>query len=317
MEPFCKFRIGKITKGTPAESGGLLEGDRILSIGGVPVHFYQEYKAVADSFAGNTVSLLIDRHEKNGKYIPIVKLQMPVTSEGAIIGFEPDLQIHYDSVNYSLSQAIPKGFSVAFSLLINNIKAFGKIFSGDINLLKSISGPIGIAKIFGNTWDWLRFWRLVGFLSMILAFMNFLPIPALDGGHVMFLTLEIVSGHKPPDKFMETAQKVGLVLLFTLMLFIIFNDIFKEVFLVNSECQHHFQLTELQSREEISKNRNEANEEKLIYSDGYQSEVSSICSSIFISSSSFMLGRYNSNSTLRLSCLSASVRSSTMGILLP
>ena len=81
--------------------------------------------------------------------------------------------------------------------------------------------------MFGGTWNWLRFWTLTGLLSMVLAFMNFLPIPALDGGHVMFLTFEIVSGKKPSDKFLEGAQKVGMVLLLGLMVFVIFNDIIK------------------------------------------------------------------------------------------
>ena len=88
-------------------------------------------------------------------------------------------------------------------------------------------GPIGIARVFGGTWDWYRFWRLTGLLSMILAFMNFLPIPALDGGHVMFLSYEIVSGRSPGDKFMEIAQKAGMIFLLALMAFVIGNDIFK------------------------------------------------------------------------------------------
>ena len=85
-------------------------------------------------------------------------------------------------------------------------------------------GPLGIAKQFGGTLIWNRFWGLVGMLSMVLAFMNFLPIPALDGGHVLFLTWEMVTGRKPSDKFLENAQKVGMVILLSLMLFVIVND---------------------------------------------------------------------------------------------
>jgi regulator of sigma E protease len=146
------------------------------------------------------------------------------------MGFLRDAQIDYASEEYSLGESIPLGVKKAFNIVFLNIKAFGKIFSGDLDFSKSVSGPIGIAKTYWGDWNWLRFWHLVGLLSMILAFMNFLPIPALDGGHVMFLTFEIVSGQKPSDKFMETAQKVGMVLLLSLMVFIIFNDIIKEVF---------------------------------------------------------------------------------------
>ena len=101
----------------------------------------------------------------------------------------------------------PRGPEAAFDVVWINIRALGKIFTGEVSASKSISGPIGIAQIFGGEWDWLRFWRITGLLSMVLAFMNFLPIPALDGGHVVFLTYEMVSGRKPSDKFLEWGAK--------------------------------------------------------------------------------------------------------------
>jgi regulator of sigma E protease len=99
-----------------------------------------------------------------------------------------------------------------------------------VAVTKSLSGPIKIAQMFGGTWDWNKFWNMTGLLSMVLAFMNFLPIPALDGGHVVFLTFEIVSGKKPSDRFLENAQKVGMVILLSLMVFAVFNDIFQTIF---------------------------------------------------------------------------------------
>ncbi|MBS0000881.1 MAG: RIP metalloprotease RseP [Cyclobacteriaceae bacterium] len=223
IDPIFKFRIGEVVKGTGAASGGLQEGDRILSISGIPINFYYEFKTVVDTLEDQTVPVVVERDERT------LDLQIPVASDGTM-GFYPDPQINYATVQYNFGESIPKGIDKAFGIVFVNIKAFGKIFSGDLDFSKSVSGPIGIAKTFGGQWDWLRFWNLVGLLSMILAFMNFLPIPALDGGHVMFLTYEIVSGQKPSDKFMEAAQKVGMVLLLSLMVFIIFNDIFKEVF---------------------------------------------------------------------------------------
>ncbi len=223
IDHLYKFQVGEVQKGSGAESAGLLEGDQIVSVNGIKINYFQDFLAVMDSLRNNTVSTTVQR---NGN---IISLQIPVTEDGKM-GFIAMPDYNMATVKYSLAESIPMGVKRAFGIVFVNIKAFGKIFSGELNFSKNVSGPIGIAKIFGTTWNWLRFWNLVGLLSMILAFMNFLPIPALDGGHVMFLTFEIVSGHKPSDKFMETAQKVGMVLLLTLMVFIIFNDIFKEVF---------------------------------------------------------------------------------------
>jgi regulator of sigma E protease len=223
IDPIFKFRIGEVTKGTGADLGGLQEGDQIVNINGIPVDFYYEYDQMIDSLAGQTVQVTVVRNENR------VDLEIPVSSDGTM-GFYADSLIDYATIEYNLAESIPLGIEKAFNIVFVNIKAFGKIFSGDLDFSKSVSGPIGIAKTFGGQWNWLRFWNLVGLLSMILAFMNFLPIPALDGGHVMFLSYEIISGQKPSDKFMETAQKIGMVLLLSLMVFIIFNDIFKEVF---------------------------------------------------------------------------------------
>jgi regulator of sigma E protease len=159
----------------------------------------------------------------------LIPLSIRVSEEG-MLGFRPVSDLEYTHIRYGLMEAIPLGTEKAFSIVFINAKAFGKILTGQLDFRKSISGPIGIAKTFGDTWDWFRFWTLVGLLSMILAFMNFLPIPALDGGHVMFLTFEIVTGRKPSDKFLEVSQKVGMVILLSLMVFVIFNDIFKEIF---------------------------------------------------------------------------------------
>jgi len=133
-------------------------------------------------------------------------------------------------IEYSFLESIPLGTQRAFGFIGTQLKAFGKMFRGELNPAKSLSGPIGIARNFGDTWDSARFWTMTGLLSMVLAFMNFLPIPALDGGHVAFLIVEMISGRKPSDSFLENAQKVGLVLLLSLMVFVIGNDIFKLFF---------------------------------------------------------------------------------------
>ena len=151
--------------------------------------------------------------------------------EDAMIGFYHRRLITPSYTQYSFLQSIGEGSSRAFSAIYVNVKALGKIFRGEVSATKSLSGPIGIAQIFGGDWDWYRFWTLTGLLSMVLAFMNFLPIPALDGGHVMFLSYEIVSGRKPSDKFLIVSQKIGMIFLLGLMAFVILNDFFKLEFI--------------------------------------------------------------------------------------
>ena len=151
-------------------------------------------------------------------------------SEEGKLGFYAETLLSPSIVQYSLLESIPKGANIAFSVVYDNIKGFGKIFSGDVAADKALSGPIGIAKFFGGEWIWSKFWRITGLLSMVLAFMNLLPIPALDGGHVVFLVFEMVSGRAPSVKFLEIAQKVGMVILLGIMGFAIFNDIMKVVF---------------------------------------------------------------------------------------
>jgi len=148
-----------------------------------------------------------------------------VSDEGTI-GINVNPLIEPVKRKYGFGEAVTKGTERAFSVVIINAKALGKMFTGEVSA-KNVSGPIGMAKIYGNTWDWVKFWSITGLISMILAFMNLLPIPALDGGHVVFLLYEMISGRTPSDRFLENAQKVGMVILLALMVFAIGNDILK------------------------------------------------------------------------------------------
>ncbi|MDN4166279.1 RIP metalloprotease RseP [Cytophagales bacterium LB-30] len=220
IEPMYPFTIAQIAEGSNAEKGGLQVGDKVIRINGTPVNYYHEAKELTVSNAGKSIDVVVLRE---GNEVP---LNLEVTPEGTL-GYYPQMEMEVSRIQYSFLEALPKGTEMAFSIVWVNVKAFGKMFSGDISPSKSLSGPIGIAKIFGATWDWANFWRITGLLSMVLAFMNLLPIPALDGGHVVFLTYEIVSGRKPSDRFLENAQKVGMVLLLSLMVFAFYNDIAK------------------------------------------------------------------------------------------
>ena len=226
------FKVGRVLEGEPAEEAGLQKGDKIISVNGQPFTYFDEFQALLAKNSGKEVSLQVSRPADDSGEIPLeetINLTAAVDEEGKL-GFEALSLIDVAHTDYTFAQSVPLGTEQAFEAVWVNILAFGKIFKGELSASKSLSGPIGIAQIFGGTWDWVRFWGLTALLSMVLAFMNFLPIPALDGGHVMFLLYEMVSGRKPSDQFLEGAQKVGMVLLLSLMVFVIFNDIFKAIF---------------------------------------------------------------------------------------
>ncbi|MFY0625933.1 MAG: RIP metalloprotease RseP [Reichenbachiella sp.] len=218
------FEVGMVKIGSPADKGGLETGDQFVKINGYDGKYFSDFREVLQNNKEKEVSALVKRANGQSE-----ELKLNVQEDGTV-GFQPVWLLNFSHRDYSFTESLNKGTTQAFNVIWVNIKAFGKIFSGEVSASKSLSGPIGIAQMFGGTWDWTKFWSLTGLLSMVLAFMNFLPIPALDGGHVVFLTYEMVSGQKPSDKFLENAQKVGMVLLLGLMGFAIFNDVFKAFF---------------------------------------------------------------------------------------
>ena len=128
-------------------------------------------------------------------------------------------------VKYSFIQSIPAGINRGFEITGSYLKQLKMLFKPETKAYEELGGFIKIGSIFPSSWDWERFWNMTAFLSIILAIMNVLPIPALDGGHVMFLMFEIITGRKPGDKFMEYAQVVGMILLLSLLLYANLNDI--------------------------------------------------------------------------------------------
>ena len=219
IEPRYPFEVGPVSPNSEAGRVGLETGDKIVAVGGTPVTYFDQFEEEKKKFANKTVDLTVLRGDK--------KMDLTVNlDESAMVGFQAKPLLQLKSEEYSLGRSVEIGAKEAFTTVWVNVKGLGKVVSGQIDPRKSLMGPIGIARVFGGTWNWERFWNLTGMLSMILAFMNLLPIPALDGGHVMFLMYEIVSGRKPSDKFLENAQKVGMVMLLALMVFVFGNDIF-------------------------------------------------------------------------------------------
>ncbi len=221
--PRAPFKIGELAPGSNAEKAGIKVDDQIVSINNTPIRYFDELQTELKKLKGKATSVTVQRGAEQ-KTLPV-----EVTPEGTI-GFGAQYMFNFTSVKYTLPEAVAVGAQEAFGVVYNNIKGFGKIFRGEVSASKALSGPIGIARMFGGIWDWDKFWRLTGLLSMVLAFMNALPIPALDGGHAVILSYEIISGRKPSDAFLENAQKVGMVLLLGLMAFAIFNDVWKVIF---------------------------------------------------------------------------------------
>lgn len=202
-----------------AYNAGIEENDKIVEIGGTVINYIDEVKPALAAYAGDSVSLKVQR---NGELLDYRLAVNPDTTIGTILSST----IEFAVKDYTFSEAVSKGTADAFGLVILNARAMGKMFTGGLSA-RNLSGPIGIVNMFPKTWDWNAFWYTTAFISMILAFMNLLPIPALDGGHVMFLLFEMISGKTPSDKFLEGAQKVGMIILLLLMIFVFGNDILK------------------------------------------------------------------------------------------
>ena len=218
--------IGKVSGIAPqsnALKAGVLVGDSIITVNSKPVKFYDEFQTEVQDNSGKAVNLTVLR---NGQ---TVALTSKVSDEGTLGIVISQLGVPSENQQYGLFQSLPIGASKAWGSFMDNGKGLGKVFSGEVKANKAFTGPIGIATMFGKTVDWVKFWSLVGLLSMALALMNLLPIPALDGGHAVFLLIEMIKGKPLSDKFMERAQMVGFLILITLMVFVFGNDIVKHV----------------------------------------------------------------------------------------
>ncbi|MCL2131569.1 MAG: RIP metalloprotease RseP [Lentimicrobiaceae bacterium] len=210
--------VDAVQKDAPADKTGLQKGDKILFINDtLPISSLGALNENLRQFANQPIYITCLR---NGD---TMRLEITPDSSG-LIGIISSIPYQFEP--YSFGQSIVYGWKDAVTTIRLNMKGFGKIFSGE-EKATSLSGPIGIAQMFGKEWRWERFWYLVGLLSVILAFMNILPIPGLDGGHAIFATVELITRRKVSDKVLQYAQSVGMFILILLMVFVIGNDIFK------------------------------------------------------------------------------------------
>ncbi len=228
------FVVSKVPNSSHNKDVGFMPEDEFVSINGSPAAFRDQVTPLLENNKGKEISILVRR--ENGSQDEVVA---QVDDDGKlgleIGGFTmQDLQDrgHFEikTQKYSFLESIPAGIDRGVTTLTSYMKQLKKIFNPQTGAYKGVGGFAAIGGMFPDTWDWTAFWSTTALISIILAFMNILPIPALDGGHVVFLLYEMVSGRKPSDKFLEHAQMIGFFLLIGLLLFANGNDLYKWLF---------------------------------------------------------------------------------------
>jgi len=222
--PFGPYVISGFLKESPGKQAGLLEGDEVLGLDGLRFEWYDEFQNYIAERKSIPVAVNVLRDSVNVD-IPVVPTEAGFL--GIMSSRTYDMIFELKTVKYGFFESIPAGISKGFKTVGDYLKQFKLIFSKDTKAYESLGGFITIGSIFPGIWDWQSFWNLTALLSIILAVMNILPIPALDGGHVMFLLYEVITGRKPSDKFLEYAQIAGMVILFGLLIFANGNDILR------------------------------------------------------------------------------------------
>ncbi len=220
------INIGKMAKDFPAQKAGLEVGDVLGNIDGKSFMFYDQFTNYLESKAGSQIEIDITRNGQS------MTKTVAVNEEGKI-GFNPAFNdpsvFEFKTIKYGFIESIPAGINRGIQTTGNYLKQFKLFFKKETKAYESLGGFATIGSIFAPTWDWAHFWTMTAFISIILAIMNLLPIPALDGGHVMFLMGEIITGRKPGEKFLEYAQIAGMILLLGLVLYANANDIIKMI----------------------------------------------------------------------------------------
>ncbi len=222
--PFGPYVISGFGKESPGKDAGLLEGDEVVGLDGNQFEWFDEFQNYLAENRAGTIEVNVLR---NGERMDIA---VKPTSDG-FLGIASsrsyDQIFELTTVKYGFLESIPAGIAKGFRTIGDYLKQFKVIFSKHTKAYESLGGFITIGSIFPGVWDWQSFWNLTALLSIILAVMNILPIPALDGGHVMFLLYEVITGRKPSDKFLEYAQMTGMIILLGLLILANGNDIMR------------------------------------------------------------------------------------------
>lgn len=221
--PFSPMKVVAFAKKSPAKDAGLKRNDEITGIDGLTFYYSDEFQDYLAEHTGKSVVVNLVRAGKNETLTisPDDKGLLGIRFEGKPLNQIFELK----TVKYGFFASVPAGIAKGFATISDYLKQFRLLFSKDTKAYESFGSFITIIKIFPGVWDWQAFWELTAFLSIILAVMNILPIPALDGGHVMLLLYEVVTGRKPSDKFLENAQIAGMIILLLIFTLAMYNDI--------------------------------------------------------------------------------------------
>ncbi len=226
--PFIQYRIpailDSIIPGRPAATAGLIRGDKIIAVNGI----------ATDSWSQLTQAM--SKMKEQESYNPVLTIMrdsiMNVTAnvDSTYMLGVTIMPLDYPTIEhkYNFFESIPAGITYGINVLKGYVSDFKYVFSKEGAQSVGMFGTIG--SLFPATWDWHQFWLMTAFLSIILAFMNILPIPALDGGHVVFLLIEVITGKKPSDKVLEYAQMVGMIIILGLFILATYNDITRFLF---------------------------------------------------------------------------------------
>lgn len=213
--------VNSVMNGEPAEEAGMQKGDRVLTVAGKDAQDYLTFSNLLKENAQSATPITLIRDNDT------ITVTATPTAAGKL-GFllENPLEVYgYDNIKYSMWESIPVGIGNGVDKLTGYVKSLKFVFTKEG--AQSVGGFGAIGSLFPEKWNWRTFWEMTAFLSIILAFMNILPIPALDGGHVIFVLWEMVTRRKPSEKVLEYAQMVGMILLFALLIFANFNDIYR------------------------------------------------------------------------------------------
>ncbi|MEH0007264.1 MAG: RIP metalloprotease RseP [Flavobacteriales bacterium] len=226
IRPRVPYAVARVVGNSEAERAGLRPGDRILAIAGKPISFADEVVTEIPTHKGDTINLMVQRGDRR------VSLAVFVPEKGkiGILGYGAAHFLKMETKAYGFFASFPAGVRRTHAVLNSYIEQFKLIFNPDTGAYKSLGGVGTLGKLFPDTWNWSAFWGVTAFLSIALAFLNILPIPALDGGHVVFVLWELITGKKPHQKVLEYAQIAGFCILMTLILYANGNDLIHLIF---------------------------------------------------------------------------------------
>lgn len=230
VRPRSPFVIVQVSDSSRNVNAGLLKNDIITSVNGRKATYYDQVETLLDEFKGQDVTIGLRRGDDNQTVNASISDtgKLEVIASG-LINSDLGRLGYYDltTIEYTFLESIPAGFKKSYETLTSYVKQLKKIFNPQTGAYKGLGGFISIGSIFPSEWSAYAFWNITAFLSIMLGFMNLLPIPALDGGHVMFTLWEMITRRKPSEKFLEYAQVTGFIILIALLLFANGNDIFR------------------------------------------------------------------------------------------